>query len=304
MLYPEFTELVALKKKAGSLPLSSHKHVSSTTSGGYASPFRGQGLEFEEVRAYTPGDDIRNIDWRVTARLSSPHTKVFKEDRERSIILCVDVNATMRFGTRGTFKSIQAAKIAALLGWQATLSHDKLGACLFGDVPRGIHFLTPQRSRKALWALFKDLSKKDINEQAPFIPLEEALRYLVPTAPTGALIYIISDGVTASKALELYLRTLHKRCEVVFIPIDDPADQMLPSLGPLVCVGPHEKAFINTTNSKGRNAYAAEWQQTRQELLLLLKKLNIRMIPIATDADASTDLLFGLKKISKRATSR
>ena len=112
-------------------------------SGDYASPFRGQGLAFHEVREYRFGDDIRSIDWRVTARTDKPHVKVFTEERERTVILCIDANAAMRFGTRGTFKSVQAARAAALLGWQANGSNDRVGCIVFGDVPGGMQFFAP-----------------------------------------------------------------------------------------------------------------------------------------------------------------
>src|SRR6202789_3352703 len=107
-------------------------------SGDYTSPCRGQGLAFHEVREYHFGDDIRSIDWRVTARTDKPHVKVFTEERERTVILCVDANAAMRFGTRGTFKSVQAARAAALLGSQARCSNDRVGCLVFGDVAEGI----------------------------------------------------------------------------------------------------------------------------------------------------------------------
>lgn len=304
MLYPTFHELVSLRQKAAPLVLSSTQPVHSSSLGGYASPFRGQGLEFEEVRAYAPGDDIRSIDWRVTARLGSPHTKIFREDKERSVILCIDVNASMRFGTRGTFKSVQAAKIAALLGWQATLSHDKLGACLFGDVPQGLHFLAPQRSRKSLWALFKQLCRQDARDTALPVSLEDMLSHLLSVIPTGSLIYIISDFSRVSGDAEKHLRALRKRCDVVMIAVDDPADQMLPPLGPLVCVAPQGQLYVNTDNAKGRETYADEWQKTRKNLQTMLTKLKIRLISISTDAEASSDLFFALKHLARRALAR
>src|SRR5271155_4260155 len=106
MLYPDFDELVALRNKAARLSLASARQSMAIASGDYTSPFRGQGLVFHEVREYRFGDDIRSIDWRVTARTGKPHVKVFIEERERTVILCINANASMRFGTRGTFKSV------------------------------------------------------------------------------------------------------------------------------------------------------------------------------------------------------
>src|SRR5271156_6307745 len=134
MLYPDFNELMQLGQKASRLQIVSGRRSMAAGSGDYASPFRGQGLSFHEVREYRFGDDIRSIDWRVTARTDKPYVKVFTEERERTVILCVDTNAAMRFGTRGTFKSVQAARAAALLGSQASSSNDRVGCLLFGDV--------------------------------------------------------------------------------------------------------------------------------------------------------------------------
>jgi uncharacterized protein (DUF58 family) len=145
MLYPDFNELVSLGHKASRLQLVSGLQSTAASSGNYASPFRGQGLAFHEVREYRFGDDIRSIDWRVTARTNKPHLKVFTEERERTVILCIDANAAMRFGTRGTFKSVQAARAAALLGWHANVSNDRVGCIVFGDVPDGLQFFRPTR---------------------------------------------------------------------------------------------------------------------------------------------------------------
>jgi uncharacterized protein (DUF58 family) len=301
MLYPCFDELVALKGKIPHLTLSSDRATPSPTMGDNYSPFRGQGLEFEEVRKYAPGDEIRNIDWRVTARTGVAHTKVFREERERSVIVCVDVNATMRFGTRGTFKSVQAARVAALLGWWAITSHHKIGSCLFGDVPGGIQFLAPKRSRRSLWTLFKQLSDPHLSEAAPPILLEDMLDYVNKSALTGALIFIISDFNTQNNVFEQKLAQLQKRCEVVLVMTDDPADQSIPPVGIILFAGNHQdKLSVNTDSKSGRDAYAAQWLKTRQSLQQISVKHKIGMIQITTDALAHIDLFQGLKRLRQR----
>lgn len=301
MLYPDFDELVALKSTATQLNLSSNRSVTAVAAGDHNSPFRGQGLEFEEVQEYSPGDDIRSIDWRVTARTGSPHTKVFKEERERSVIICVDSNATMRFGTKGTFKSIQAARIAALLGWQANNNRDRLGACVFGDVPEGMQFFAPNRSRKSLWAMLKQLSNQDIVSQSQPVALEDTLQHLNKAAPTGALIYIISDFNSMSEDLEQQLGNLQKRCNVILIAVDDPADQIIPPVGTLLCSkNPQEELYVNTDSQSGRENYTQYWQKTRGQLERIASRLGISIITIATDSDVHKELVYGLKRIIKR----
>src|ERR1700744_1672482 len=178
MLDPDFNELIQLGQKASRLRIVSTRQSMAASFGDYSSPFRGQGLEFHEVREYRFGDDIRNIDWRVTARTDKPYVKVFTEERERTVILCIDANAAMRFGTRGTFKSVQAARAASLLGWQANVAKDRVGCVVFGDVPGGIKYFTPTRSRQALWQTLKLLSRTTAGENKAPVPQETVLKYL------------------------------------------------------------------------------------------------------------------------------
>ena len=121
-LRPHLDDLFELRHRAHAIGLASRHRVGSPLSGLYASVFRGQGMDYEETREYREGDEIRNMDWRVTARTGVPHLKVFREERERSVVLCVDAGPHMHFGTRGTFKCVQAARAAALLVWAATSS--------------------------------------------------------------------------------------------------------------------------------------------------------------------------------------
>jgi uncharacterized protein (DUF58 family) len=177
MLYPDFNELVNLKAKASSLNMRSNSKVVSPVIGDYKSPFRGQGMEFEEVREYVAGDDVRNIDWRVTARTGSAHVKIFTEERERTVLICVDANDTMRFGTKGTFKSIQAARAAALIGWYANSINDRVGTCVFGNVENDMKFYKPKRSRESLWKMLKLLSDKTPNNNN-IVALDETLKHM------------------------------------------------------------------------------------------------------------------------------
>lgn len=301
MLYPDFNELLALKNKAGHSFLTSNRLVTATTAGHHHSPFRGQGLEFEEVREYSPGDDIRRIDWRVTARTGITHTKVFKEERERSVLVCVDANSTMRFGTRGTFKSIQAARAAALISWQANTRHDRLGGCIFGDVQDGMQFFSPDRSRQSLWTMLKLLSDHRIVEQAQPILLEETLIHINKAAPTGALIYIISDFNIVSDALEKQFSNLQKHCHIVLIAIDDPFDQIIPAVGTLLCThNGQENVSVDTDNQSARDQYTELWQQTRAKLQHIAGKLGISIITMTTQSDVHYELALGFKRIGRK----
>lgn len=301
MLYPDFNDLVALKERKSGLVHPSHRSVKSIVSGSHHSPFRGQGLEFDSVREYVPGDDIRNIDWRVTARTGAPHLKIFKEERERHILLCVDMNAAMRFGTKNTFKSVQAARVAALLGWQGIDQHDRVSACLFGDVPGGIQFFAPKRNRTSMCAILKTLANPPAENH--HIPLEAIFRPVDQAAHTGSLLYFISDfmDINANFQNEAEISRLKKRCEVVFIAINDQADKAIFPVGTLgFCANGGEKIYANTDSIAGREAYAVQWKENRQRLYAITSGLKIPMLELTTESNVQRDLILGLKKIAKR----
>jgi uncharacterized protein (DUF58 family) len=299
MLYPDFNELVKLGARARKLSITSRRRVMSSVSGDSNSPFRGHGMEFKEVRQYVAGDDVRYIDWRVTARTGTPHLKVFAEERERSVIICVDANAAMQFGTRGTFKSIQAARAAALLGWRANDNNDLVGASVFGNVPDGMQFFAPSRTRKSLWQMLKLLCEKD-GKTHTIITLEDTLKHLNKAAPTGALVFIISDFFNLTADLEKQLSLLRKRCEVVLLPVNDPADSTLPPIGNLLFSDSGNKVLVNTDSASGRKTYHKQWEKNKAELDEITRKLRLGMINLYTDKDVFDDLMLGLKKVGRK----
>lgn len=300
MLYPDFNDLVSYKDVRSNSTRKSCRLSHSLTLGGHRSPFRGQGLEFDSVREYVPGDDIRNIDWRVTARTGSPHLKIFQEERQRQLVLCVDMSDAMRFGTRKTFKSVQAARVAALLGWQGMAHQDKISACLYGDVPGGIEFFTPKSSRSSFSLLLKRLSEP-VFEQRPVL-FKEVLQYIAQAAHTGSLIYFISDfmQMEMDSEEEALLSRLKKRCDVVFISINDQADQSLFPVGMLGFQGfSNQRLMVNTDSIAGREAYALQWRENRQKLYDAASRFRIPLIELTTESDIKKDLLFALKSIFK-----
>lgn len=300
MLYPDFNDLVALKDLKLDLTSMSRRSSHSIVLGGHHSPFRGQGLEFDFVRKYVPGDDIRNIDWRVTARTDSPHLKIFREERERNIFLCVDMNAGMRFGTKKTFKSVQAAHIAAILGWRAMAAQDRISACLYGDVPNGIEFFAPARTRKSFSTILRRLSEPTQVEHK--ISLEKAFQHINQVVPTGALIYFISDFLEIEdhfREKENISRVV-KKCDIVFISVNDQADKTIHPSGVMgFCLG-NEKISIDTDSVAGKEAYERQWKENRKTLHEMTMGLRIPLIELSTESDLRRDLVFGLKGLSAR----
>lgn len=300
MLYPDFHDLMLYKYHKRNKMERTRRKMHATAAGNSASPFRGRGLDFDGVREYVLGDDIRNIDWKVTARTGSAHLKLFQEDKQHQTIICVDMNASMRFGTRGTFKSIQAARSASLLGWHALGSQDRLSACLFGDVPEGIHDVASKHTHKTLCRLLKMLAEPPKEQHR--VPLETALQHLCRRARSGSRIYLISDFMDLSPAFlkdPSFIR-LHKRCDLVFIAINDPADQMLFPAGVIgFCGQQAEKLLINTDSIKGRAAYAAAWETNRHALNSLTKRYHIPRIDLSTESNIQYALRLGLKNLTK-----
>ena len=296
-LYPHIDDLLELRHQANTLGLASHHRVNSSFSGLYASVFRGTGLDFEEVREYREGDDIRNMEWNVTARTNVPHLKIFREERERSVVLCVDRGPHMSFGTRGTFKSVQAAKAAALLGWAASRLHDRVGGMLFGDPDDGMQYFRPTKDRRALWRLLHALTREGTTQQPTQDCLAEALHRADRGTATGSLIFVIADMNREILGLEQALGRLCQHHTLVLLPVDDPADQSLPQMGRVTFVAPDGQALeIDTADSQARERYSQGWLARRQQLNQLTNRLGITLMPIATNEEIHLALSRGLAR--------
>ncbi len=297
-LQPVLDDLLELRHQAHALGMASHHLVNSSFAGLYASVFRGQGLDFEEVREYHEGDDIRNMDWKVTARTGEPHLKVFREERERSVMLCVDKGPHMDFGTRGTFKSIQAAKAAALLGWAANHLHDRVGGVLFGDPRCDDRYFRATKDRRALWRLLHALTTAPERCEAVRGPgtLPQILRKASQGIGTGGLVFVIADFNLDPAELKAPLSQLCQHHTVVLVPVDDPAERVLPDMGQVVFHAADGRLLeVDTGDAEARAAYRKAWHDRRNRLVRLAHSLGVAVIPVATDEDVHTALMRGLR---------
>lgn len=304
-LCPQIDDLLELRHQAHTLGLASRHQVNSVLCGLYASVFRGQGMNFEEVREYREGDEIRYMDWRVTARTGLCHLKVFREERQRSVLLCVDSGANMFFGTRGTFKAIQGARAVALLGWAASSNHDRVGGVVFGR-PSGLEYFRPSRERRALWRFLRVLTQAcEQPHPNPDLPLLEALDKLHHGSPTGALIFIVADLNRDPAMLEQRLGRLRQRHEVVIMPIDDPADYEIPKMGRVIFSGADgARLELDTDNEEGRIIYRQQWETRRTHLQLICKRLGIHLLPVTTQEDVHRTLTLGLQRRMQQLRGR
>ncbi len=194
-------------------------------SGEYESAFRGHGMEFEEVREYQPGDDIRSIDWNVTARTGNPHVKIFKEERELSVVFLVDSSASLNFGTRKRYKQEVAAEVAAILAYAAIKSSDKVGLITFTDQVE--KFIPPKKGTGHVWRVIQEIlsfepEKKGTN-------LQGALEFLVKVLPRRAVCFVISDFLSPS--FQKGLGIAAKRHDMIALILSDPAEEKISRLG-------------------------------------------------------------------------
>lgn len=299
MLFPQLRDLIKLK----SLMNAANTLINRTGSrlhGDYTSLFHGLGVEFETVRPYVIGDDVRHIDWRVTAKFGKAHIKTFRAECDRNVFIITDANAYMRFGTRETFKSIQAARLTALLCWQALQQQDRVGGLLFGDLANGMQYFKPTKSDFGVLRMLKAMCSQEINRHDLITP-SAAINHATKIVTPQSLVFIISDFSLDSMAkLEKNLFALSKKCTLVLLPIFDPADHTIPAVGPLVCTNGANEVTINTNDAAARSAYQAVWQRYYTDMQQTSRKIKAPILWVET----TTDLIKFLYRIDKHSWHR
>ena len=221
-------ELIRLRAAARGLELGARRRTLSAQAGGYLSAYRGRGLEFDEVRVYQASDDARTIDWRVTARRGNLHTKLFREERERPVLLLVDLNAGMFFGSRRQFKSVLAGRIAALLGWAAIRSGDRVGGIVVG--PQGHRQYRPAPREGGFMPLLDAMVRLQPNAPAAVVPgrLDRHLARMAQLARPGSLVVILSDFGELGYGAEKHVTALARQNDVIAAFLFDPLEASPP----------------------------------------------------------------------------
>jgi uncharacterized protein (DUF58 family) len=257
--------------------------------GGYQSRFRGRGMEFAEVRAYIPGDDVRTIDWRVTARRGKVHTKLFQEERERPVLLALDYRRPMFFATRGRFKAVQASQMAALFAWQALARGDRVGGFIFSE-ENNVE-LRPQLGKKAVLQLLRQMVADPVWQRSlhrPFAPrqrLAETLQRLQRVARPGSLILLLSDFSQWDDAVEKQLALLGRHCELGLVHCYDPLEAELPPAGSYRLSDGDRDMTIATDDQSLRQQYQQNFKQRRQQLENFSRRQGCRLLSLPTDSD-------------------
>lgn len=294
-------ELVAARPRAGGGFAPGGK-VRTHQDGGHRSSYRGRGMEFDEVRAYHPGDDIRTIDWRVTARTGRTHTKLFQEERERPVLILADARAGMRFGTRGCFKSVLAAQAAAILAWVGIAGGDRVGGVVLAS--SGVASHRPERSRRRILNLVKSIADATAEAAAPGAEpsLSEALARVRALARPGTLVFLISDfaDLDAHAAREAERLALHSQVTNLFV--FDALEAAMPGGGVFPVTDGTAVARLDVDRAAARTAYAQRFAGRREAIERLSRERGMAFLVLETGEDAA-DILHPERLRARSATA-
>ena len=299
--YTDLHQLTSLHHVGGGHSLPMPVHTSSPLSGTLSSRFRGRGMDLAEVRSYQPGDDVRAIDWRVTARTGKPHTKVFQEERERPVLLLVDQSSSLFFGSRRAFKSVVAAEVAVMLAWAALRGGDRVGGLVFNESLHGE--IRPRRSHHQVLRLINRLHEfnhrlnraavhQAMAEGREGAGLEAALKKCSRVARHGTMVFIVSDFAGEQWKQGGYLQRLALHNDVFAIWITDLMEEELPPPDEYLVARGSEQTILDTTVRRSRQAYSEEFERQREELHSFFTHIRASFIQTRTDQPSSEVLKF------------
>ena len=276
-----------LLKKVRKIEIKTRALSHQIFAGEYHSAFKGRGMAFSEVREYQYGDDVRNMDWNVTARMRSPYVKVFEEERELTVVLLVDVSRSRLFGTVGSSRKDMIAEIAAVLSFSAIINNDKVGALFFSDKVE--KFIPPKKGRSHLLHIIREIIEFEPSSDGTDI--SEALRYLTNAIKKKCTAFLLSDMIDVDKdgspRYEEALKVAVNRHDLSVIEVYDPRERNIPDVG-LVHIKDSETgkaAWVNTSDRKMRLAYEEWFRNMEQTSSKMFMKFNVDKVSIALDED-------------------
>jgi uncharacterized protein (DUF58 family) len=283
----ELADLVRLRAAGVGIELTAPR-VRVVLSGGHLSPYKGRGVEFDESRLYQPGDDLRTMDWRVTARTGKPHTKVFREERNRPVFVWLDLRRPMLFATRGAYKGVRAAEVAALVAWSAVANGDRLGGLVFSETEH--HERRPALGSRAALKLLQlvctaSFWRPPATAETLETDAERALQRLTRVARPGSLIFLVSDFRRLGGDYERQLKQLAVHCDLLLVHCYDAVEAELPPPGRYRIQGAGRSFSIETANEATRRRYHERFAARRAALEGLCRVPGIRMVDCPTDAE-------------------
>ena len=289
------TDVKELMAKVGKIRILTNRLIDDQLAGDYHSTFKGQGVEFDEVRPYIAGDDVRTIDWNVTARTGVPYIKRYSEERELTILFLVDVSGSQSYGSRSRSKMELAAEVTALLALTAIRNQDKIGLILFSD--KIVKYIPPRKGRDSVMRLVREVLAAE-DEAKGGTDIEGALKFLNGVQKRRAVVFLVSDFLAGNgeggtgnvehgtgASLERLLRATARHHDMICVPVSDPAESELPDVGlvELEDAETGELMLVDTSSAKVRGAFAAKAESEREELTRFFRKTGIDTLSIATD---------------------
>lgn len=274
-------QIEEMMSRVRKLELKARRLVRESFSGEYLSSFRGQGLDFDDFREYQHGDEVRFIDWNVTARMNAPFVRKFREEREMSVVIGVDVSGSADYGSVSLSKREIAAEAAAILGFSALQNGDKVGLLIFADVP--LLYIPPEKGSRHLLRMIREILV--LKPSQPGTSIAAACDFLVRTLRRKSLVFLISDFF--SDPLDKPLGKLAKKHETLALRVLDPAETTLPKAGRVVMIDPETgfKTQVNTSNATLRMAFAKLMDRQIEGVNGIFKKYGIDSTDLSTHGD-------------------
>ncbi|KTC70249.1 hypothetical protein Lbir_1832 [Legionella birminghamensis] len=282
----DLAELIALKRFARKIAYKPER--ASNGVGNHLSKFRGRGMDFSEVRNYQAGDEIRHMEWRVTARTGRPHIKLYQEERERPVVIVTDFNPSMYFGTRKAFKSVVAARLAALIAWTTVKQGDKIGALLYSSA-RHNEFIPRAREAGVLPILaslmdYTNQVDEMMSDHSP-LPLSEGLLRLRRVVKPGSIIVLISDFYHLNQDAEKHLSRLHEHNDILAYHICDPLELSSPVPALYAMTDGRQELLLDTANTQVKADYQQWCDQRQAALQSVFKRLHIQYVQLSGEND-------------------
>lgn len=288
----ETTELI---KKVRQIEIKSRGLSANVFAGSYKTAFKGHGMSFAEVREYQYGDDVRDIDWNVTARQNKPHIKIFEEEREMTVMLLIDVSGSREFGTTTQTKQDQIIQIAATIAMSGISNNDKIGVVFFSD--RIERYIPPQKGKKHVLAIISEMLQFEPQQRGT--DLKRVIEYVSNAQKKRCTAFLISDFCDTGNYQQA-LTIANSKHDMVAIQVYDPRDRELPNVG-LMKVRDAEtgqERWVDTSSRAVREAYAQWWQQRQQQMQDALLHSHVDSVQVTTDEDFVPALLSLFKRRS------
>lgn len=292
--YASLDELIRLQFKATGFSFLPKQPVHSILAGRHASRLRGRGLNFEEIRKYIPGDDIRNMDWKVTNRMREPHVRAYSEERDRPVLLVVDQRSSMFFGSRRVMKSVCAAEAAALGAWRVTGAGDRVGAIVFGDEKLSV--IRPQRSNQTVLQILREVVDQNhsLNAQPGQADFEQKLNVALERASKIVthdwLVCIVSDFTGTDDKTREWITRIGEHNDVMAILVYDQMGRTLPDTGRFVASDGDLQLDIDTSDRKVRKNYTQQFDDLLDEIRSFLRSREVPILPIETSRDVAIQI--------------